>query len=407
MPRWLAEAVAVPAAAQAAVTPVLVLMSGQLSLVAVPANLLAGPAVAPATLLGFAAALIAPVWPEAAQVLVIPAGYAVGWIIMVARWAVNLPLATVPWPGGLAGLGLLALVAVGAALVLRRRVWRAVVLTVAGGALVAVLVLRPIAASWPPRAWLMVVCDVGQGDGMVIAAGPGQGVVVDAGPDPVMMDRCLRRLGITDVPLLILTHPHADHVDGLPGVFRGRRVGAVVVSPQHTATRHPSRLSADLSRRRVPQWTAHPGTRWRLGPSEVTVLAPDPTKGQSNGQGEGSAINNSSVVVHVRWRAGSALLSGDIETEAQRDLLRGPLPRADILKVPHHGSPRQDPAFFSAVGPRAALISVGADNDYGHPAQPTVAILHRLGAHVYRTDRSGDLAVVDHDGRLAVLTRGR
>src|SRR5690606_24150743 len=80
-PRWAAEAVVVPAAAQAAVTPVLVLMSGEISLVAVPANLLAGPAVAPATLLGFVAALIAPFWPEAAQVLVIPAGYAVGWII--------------------------------------------------------------------------------------------------------------------------------------------------------------------------------------------------------------------------------------------------------------------------------------------------------------------------------------
>src|SRR5690606_22046290 len=105
-PRWAAEAVVVPAAAQAAVTPVLVLMSGEISLVAVPANLLAGPAVAPATLLGFVAALIAPFWPEAAQVLVIPAGYAVGWIITVSRWAAGMPLANLPWPQGITGLGL-------------------------------------------------------------------------------------------------------------------------------------------------------------------------------------------------------------------------------------------------------------------------------------------------------------
>ncbi|WP_101783429.1 ComEC/Rec2 family competence protein [Nonomuraea indica] len=413
LPRWVAEAVAVPAAAQAAVTPLLVLMSGELSLVAVPANLLAGPAVAPATLLGFGAALVAPLWPEAAQLIVVPAGYAVGWIITVARWAVSLPLAIVPWQGGVAGLALLAVVAGVTVVVLRRRASRAVVLTLAGGALVAVLLVRPVVSSWPPKAWLMVACDVGQGDGLVIAAGPGRGVVVDAGPDPVTMDRCLRRLGVTDVPLVILTHPHADHVDGLPGVIRGRRVGAVVVSPHPAATRHASgphhssRLSAELSRRRIPQWTASPGGQWRLGPSEVTVLAPDLSEGDMHGQGEGSAANNSSVVVHVRWRAGSALLSGDIETEAQRALLGGDLPRADILKVPHHGSPRQDPAFFSAVAPRAALISVGADNDYGHPARATVAILHRLGARVYRTDLSGDLAVVEHEGRLAVLTRGR
>ncbi|MER6944883.1 ComEC/Rec2 family competence protein [Nonomuraea sp. NPDC000554] len=406
LPRWVAEAVAVPAAAQAAVTPVLLLMSGQLTLVAVPANLLAGPAVAPATLLGFLAALVAPVSPEAAQLLVIPAGYAVGWIIMVAHWAVNVPLATVPWPGGLAGVGLLA-VAVGVAVpVLRRRAWRAVALTMAGAALLAVLIVRPIASPWPPRGWLMVVCDVGQGDGLVLAAGPGRAVVVDTGPDPVAMDRCLRRLAIRDVPLLVLSHPHADHVNGLPGVFRDRRVGAAVVSPDHVAPQEAARVSADLSRRRTPEWQATPGTRWRFGPSEITVLAPDPALGEIGGQGEGSVVNNSSVVLLVRWQAGSALLSGDIETEAQDELLRRFSPRADILKVPHHGSPRQDPAFLAAVGARAALISVGAGNGYGHPAPSTLANLHQLGARVYRTDRSGDLAVVARNGGLAVLPRG-
>ncbi|MEV0149253.1 MULTISPECIES: ComEC/Rec2 family competence protein [unclassified Nonomuraea] len=407
LPRWVAEAVAVPAAAQVAVTPILVLMAGQVSLAAIPANLLAGPAVAPATLLGFAAALVAPFWPEAARIIVIPAGYAVGWIIMVARWAVNLPLATLPWPGGLAGLALLALAAVAVTLLVRRRAWMVVASAVAVGVLVAVLFVRPVVAPWPPRAWLMVVCDVGQGDGLVLAAGPGRGVVVDTGPDPVTMDRCLRRLDITDVPLVILTHPHADHIDGLSGVLRGRRVGAVVVSPQRTLDNQASRLAADLARRRIPQWTAPPGTHWRLGPSELTVLAPEPARAPPTGQGEGSAANNSSVVIHVRWRAGSALLSGDIETEAQDALLRGGLlPPADILKVPHHGSPRQDPAFFGAVGARAALISVGEGNDYGHPAQPTLSLLQRLGARVYRTDRSGDLAVVEREGRLAIVTRG-
>jgi competence protein ComEC len=406
LPRWLAEAVAVPAAAQVAVTPVLVLMAGQLTPVAVVANLLVAPAVAPATLLGFGAALVSPVWPDAARLLVIPAGYAVGWIIMVARWAVGLPFATVPWPAGLPGLGLLLLTVIVAIPVLRHRAWRAIALTAAAAALATVLVIRPIVGPWPPKGWLMVMCDVGQGDGLVLSAGQGRGVVVDAGPDPVAMDRCLRRVGVEDVPLLVLTHPHADHVDGLPGVLRNRRVGAAVVSPHRPGSRSGARISATLARHRIPEWTAPPGTRWRFGPSELTVLAPDPADGEMNGRSEGSAINNSSVVLHVRWRSGSILLGGDLETEAQDDLLHRLPVRADLLKTPHHGSNRQSPAFLASLGARAALISVGADNDYGHPATSTLALLRSLGLTVYRTDQSGDLAVVEREGGMVVVPRG-
>ncbi|MEW9531548.1 ComEC/Rec2 family competence protein [Microbispora sp. NPDC049125] len=411
MPMMPAEALAVPAAAQAAVTPLLVLMSGRLDLVAIPANLLAEPAVAPATVLGFAAAVVAPLSMGAAQLLVRPAGWAVGWIIAVADRAASVPLATLDWPGGLPGLVLLTVAAVLGWFVLRGRARRRLAGAVVAGGLLTVLVAGPVVSRWPPPGWLLVACDVGQGDAIAVSAGPGRAVVVDTGPEPGPADRCLRDLGVRQVPLLVLTHPHLDHVGGLTGVLRGRSAGAVLVSPGRVPTGEAARVSRELRKRRIPEWVSAPGVRWRFGPAEITVLAPAPGAGPE-GPGEGAVANNASVVLLVRWPGssgapvGSALLAGDLETEAQAALLRHGVPRVDLLKVPHHGSSRQDPAFLAATGARAALISVGAVNDYGHPAPLTMRRLSWLGMRTYRTDLSGDLAVVASGGHLAVVPRG-
>ncbi|WP_433414643.1 ComEC/Rec2 family competence protein [Microtetraspora malaysiensis] len=412
MPGWLAEAIAVPAAAQVAVTPLLVLMSGQLDVVAIPANLLAGPAVAPATLLGFGAAIVAPVSMAAAQLLVRPAGLAAAWIIAVAERAAALPAATVGWPGGVPGLALLGVTAALGWLILRRRFRRYLVAGVLAAALVAVLVVGPATSPWPPPGWLLVACDVGQGDGLALSTGPGSAVVIDSGPKPGSANRCLRDLGVTRVPLLFLSHAHLDHVGGLTGVLRGRSVGAVVVSPGRLPEGESARVSAELRARRIPEWVVPPGGRWRFGATELTVLAPEPEAPQE-GSGEGAIANNASVVLLVRWYdargspIGSALLAGDVETEAQARLLRQGVPPVDVLKVPHHGSLRQDPDFLAATRAGAALVSVGAGNDYGHPAPLTMARLHLLGMRTYRTDLSGDVAVIERAGRLAVVPRGR
>ncbi|MEV7807782.1 ComEC/Rec2 family competence protein [Microbispora sp. NPDC088329] len=462
VPRLLAEALAVAAAAQTAVTPLLVLMSGRLDLAAIPANLLAEPAVAPATVLGFCAAVIAPVSMDLARLLVRPAGWAVGWIIAVAQRAADLPFASAEWLGGVPGVAVLAVAAVAGWLVLRGRARRRLVAALAAGALLAALVAMPVVSPWPPPGWLLVVCDVGQGDALVLAAGPGRAVVVDAGPQPGPADRCLRALGVRQVPLVVLTHPHLDHVGGLPGVLRRRAVGAVVVSPGRVPEGEAGRVSAQLRTARIPEWQAVPGMRWRFGPSEITVVAPEPGVAPQ-GTGEGATANNASVVLLVRWSGpptaprdpppvahgvapvqgaaaargaaavpavprvsgapgapagpgalpasgpilGAALLAGDLETEAQEALVRCGLPRVDVLKVPHHGSSRQAPAFLAATGARAALISVGAVNDYGHPAPLTLRRLRWLGMRPYRTDLSGDIAVVAAHNGLAVVVRGK
>ncbi|GLY90050.1 ComEC/Rec2 family competence protein [Actinoallomurus iriomotensis] len=397
MPRGLAEALAVSAAAHLACAPLLAMLGTGVSLSAIPANLLAAPAVAPATLLGVLAATVAPFSLGVARLVVWPAGLAVGWITGVARFFASMPYAVIGWPAGLTGVALLFAAVVVGALVFRRPVARGIAAAVLAGVVLVAVGMHVLAPSWPPRGWLFVVCDVGQGDGLALFTGPGQAAVVDAGPDPLAMDRCLRDLGVHAVPLLVLTHPHADHIDGLPGVLRGRAVGTVVISPDSDGEeRH-------LLAGRTPR-TAGIGDVWTVGPLTLSVLGPLSTL-RVTARDTGTTVNNASVVMLARWPDLSVMLSGDVEIEAQRELLAAGVPAAQILKIPHHGSSHQDPAFLAAVRARVAIASVGADNDYGHPAPSTMSTLTRLGERVYRTDRDGDVAVIGSRAGPAVVTR--
>jgi competence protein ComEC len=150
----------------------------------------------------------------------------------------------------------------------------------------------------------------------------------------------------------------------------------------------------------VPAVTALP--EW-LGGLSLTVLGP-PAGPTVSTHDPGTVVNNASVVLVARWPGLSALLPGDVETEAQQGLA-GRIPPVDVLKVPHHGSSRQDPDFLAATHAGIAITSVGAHNDYGHPAAGTLALLARLGMRVFRTDRDGDVAIVRTSSGTAVLTR--
>jgi len=259
-----------------------------------------------------------------------------------------------------------------------------------------------VAPGWPPQGWLMVACDVGQGDALVLAAGRSGAVVVDAGPDPRLIDRCLRDLGVERVALVVLTHLHADHVEGLPGVLRGRSIGEVQIGPYDEPAAELARVSGWARDAAVPLTRAVAGERGRLGPLEWEVLWPVRII-----RGEGSAPNNASLVLLAQRAGVRMLLTGDIEPAAQRALLaRGTVPAVDVLKVAHHGSAAQDPRLLAAAHPRVALVSTGEDNDYGHPAPATLAWLAKAGAVIGRTDLDGSVAVVGDAARLRLVTRG-
>lgn len=389
MPRWCAIAVAVPLAAQLACTPPLAAISGEVSLVAVAANLLAGPVVAPATVLGLLGGLVAVLVPVAGQVIAYPGGWCAAWIVAVARRCADLDGASIGWPSAWQLLLVVVPALVLVALVAATRPVVAVGLTLG----LTFGMLWPPSPGWPPEGWVAIACDVGQGDATVLAAGPSSAVVVDAGPDPTLVDRCLDRLGVRSVPAAVLTHAHADHVAGWPGVAEGRGTGTVLVGPTGPAGQ---RVSA--------------GDRFTVGAVDLEVLwagASDVTVSPDQVlEGEGSVLNDASVVVRARVGGVSLLLTGDVEPDAQDSILRSGVDvRADVLKMPHHGSSRQSEHFFEAVAPRVATISAGVDNDYGHPAPAALRLLRDLGTRAHRTDLEGDIALVVRDGRLAVVTR--
>lgn len=404
MPRWGAEAIAVPLAAQIGCTPLVASISGQVSLVAVAANLLAAPAVAPATVLGLLAGVVTLVSETLGGWVARPAVWCCQWLLLVARKSAELPVATIEWSSQPLALLTLTLLCALSVLVLANLL-RSPILSLISAAVLVLVLLVPIPTpGWPPRGWVLVACDVGQGDGLVLNTGAGSGIVIDTGPEPEYMDECLTRLGITRVPLLLLTHFHQDHAGGAAGVLAGRQVSLIEVTNLAEPLTEVRRVHAIAAAAGVEIREVSHGESGSLGSLRWQVLGPpDPPLENSD-----SPPNDASIVMLVETAGLRILLTGDAEEPAQRRLeraLQGQ--RVDVLKVAHHGSAKQDPELIRGLDPRLALISVGTNNDYGHPAPSALLLLKQTDAMIRRTDQEGDLAVVaSPNGALGVIGRG-
>ena len=402
-PGW-ADMLAIPAAAQVVTMPVIVLISGSVSVVGVLANILVAPVVAPALVLGMLCAMTGPWWSAAAGLLARCVEPLLLWIAGVAHRLARWPTATVPWPATLAGALLLTGLSIAAAVLLRHRRFRELLAAAAVGITLIVVPARVISPGWPMTGWLMTACEVGQGDAMVLSTGePGTAVVVDTGPDPAVVDGCLDRLGVGTIPLLLLTHLHADHIDGLSGVLSGRSVGVIAVGPGREPGPAWTDVTAAAAADAVPLIELHPGMRWTSGDLRLTALAP-----RKEFTGTDSDPNNDSLVVMAEHGGRRVLLTGDIELEAQQALLNaGDDLRADVFKVPHHGSSKLLDRLVEAVSPSVAVIGVGVDNDYGHPSPTALDLLARHGVStVLRTDQQGDVAVGVEGDEITVAARG-
>ena len=416
VPGALADVAGVTLAATLGTAPLIALHFEELSLVSVPANLLAAPAVAPVMWLGTLAGVLG---GPAAGALGAIAALPLAFLAWLARTAATVPNAAVSIgaPTPLAVAALYGLAAINASAPLRERALRGArsVVTAAGfrspsplpssrsrfarlserisgrgrvawvaaGAGVLVLLVPPPAQ--PPEGFAVTALDVGQGDAILVQHGA-HAVLFDAGPPGAPVVKELREAGVTRLDAFVITHSSADHGGGAAAVFAALPVG-LVVDGRKGPSEHEHGDGGEGGGARfegvptnVPRTVPVAGQHVRAGPIDIEILWPPPDASRAGDP------NRTATVAIARSGGRSALLTADAESEVTLPL---DLPDVDVLKVAHHGSDDPGlPALLAKTKPEHALIPVGR-NTYGHPAPATVRALEAAVPDVKRTDDDG------------------
>jgi len=412
-PAWAAvvSALGATVVAQLATLPVLWYHFGEVSLVSLPANALVLPLQGVVMPLGACAVALGAVWLPAGRVLAWPLWLVLRYTTFVVEALARVPGASLPVPpaGAWALLGLYTVAAL--ALTLRRRptvwarvrraagaAWRSGRAPVALGAVAALVWIG--ALQLPDGRLHAHFLDVGQGDAVLLRTPGGRTILVDGGPDPVLAaSRVGRALPFWQrrIDLVVATHADQDHLAGLMGIVEHYEVGQVMQGPMVTEDPLQEAWLDALDQRGIPVIPATRGTVITLGESTRIEVVHPPADAAPGAEADDNA---SSVVLRVVAGRCRLLLTGDIDAATEAALLAAGTPLdATVLKVSHHGSGGASSApFLTAVAPEVAVISVGADNGFGHPAPATLQRLEEAGARVLRTDRDGTV-IVSTDGR--------
>lgn len=411
LPVPVAAVISVSCVATVATAPIAAATFGLLTPYSVPANIAAAPLVPVATLLGLMGMLVAAVFPGGGQaVLWLPGQLAagIGWIARtVASWpgaAVNvadggvfLEPGTRIWLVGIVAAG------VAAVAVARRRRW---VLLLAVWVCVGGCLGFAVATStghggtgWSGRSnqWQIAACDVGQGAAFAVNTGNGHAVLIDTGPDPAALRRCLARLQITAIDALVVTHFHLDHVGATPELLQTVPVGRLWTTELAAPTVFAAAVADAADTAGVPMIGPAWGQELTFGDVTVTAL-PAARASCLPSDCDSESINNASLSVAVAAGGLTALFPGDAEWATQRmlaDALAGRTEPIDVLATAHHGSSTQVPGLYTVAQAQVHMISVGADNSYGHPAPSTLAMLQQVGGVVVRTDYHGTVLVTE------------
>jgi competence protein ComEC len=245
--------------------------------------------------------------------------------------------------------------------------------------------------------------DVGQGDAILIKTPDHQKILIDGGPSNAVVEKLGENLPFYDkkIDLIILTHPHADHLDGLIEVLKRYEVGKILsTGVVHTTPDYLVWLE-EIKKHNVPMEIAVAGQTIDFGNNlKMEIFYPkEDLTGKS-----AENLNNTSIVAKLIFGQTSFLFTGDAETEEEEELIGSGLDlKADVLKVAHHGSKNATSQnFLEKVQPKFAVISVGAGNQFGHPNAMTVKRLENIGAEVLRTDKDGDVKIKSDGAELKI-----
>jgi competence protein ComEC len=398
LPGSLGLAAGATLAAQFGVTPLLLYYFNEVPVSTVAANVLAFPAVPPALLLGLAAATTGIVFEPPGRLLAFLAQMPMRYLEAVAD---RLARAPIPWitGGGIATLLAGFAVALAVAWWLRsgRRLPRKAL--VVGLALLPLLLWSSALSAGPPSSLTVRFFDVGQGDSALLTSPGGVSMLVDGGPDPAQVATELVALGVKRLDLVVASHPHADHVVGLPAVLARIPVGLLLDPGCRDDSPDGAALEEAIASEHVEVRHPRAGEVMTLGDVRLEFLSPDRCW-----TGTESDTNNDAIVVRASVAEDSVLFATEPEEPAQQVLLdEGVDLHADVLKVPHHGAATSIEPFFQAVQAEVAIVSVGP-NTYGHPVPEVLAWIRATGAEVYRTDREGTVTVSFGDRGVLVAS---
>ena len=356
-PRWLWISLLVTVFAQLAVAPIILTVFGSMPLWAPAANLIVAPIVTAATVAGGVSLVVGAIEPVAALLATV--------VLSIARWASHGPQ--------LGAVGVVAAVTLG--LLVAYRTTRALGLA---AAMIVVVAGAGSPSTWPATASVTAL-DVGQGDAILIQDPSGAAMLIDGGPDPGVIDRALRRHGVTRLDIVVVTHGDADHVGGLAEVVTAFDIGALWVSAHAPPSALLEGVLDAAQSRGIPVVEVETGVRAKVGQITIAVVSPS----------RRFASDNDGSVVILASASRSVLVPGDIEAVGQSEL---PDIHSDILVVPHHGSATTDVRWLAGFAGDTAVLSYGT-NTYGHPSEEVVDVLNRSGVLILETFIEGDITV--------------